>query len=561
MGRLSNIMDKMDAKCFEEDYYNMRPKSLSLVSFDGESNDLLIKIVPLVPYEKINDLIMYIENRDYAHRGPLRGIDLRFNGFSEVVDTFEMPVQRYRFEQCMQFKNEEIINAQALIHKLTQIESYHALLPHADKKYEWIYILNNLWRDREFDEYCKSAKIYSEFLKLADKMESTNPYVKLEFDEYRDSSIFFPAAYITFDRRPYLIFQQKNAGTRYNHQRSIPQYKLDEFLELYDNPREASGKQYPSVAYVFDHVFAFPADKEEKSKRIIDIYYSIFAESLDAKDIYYDWVKKCYCFNPDIEERIFANYKINQANDVPFCKYTSLKTLMNILNSGTMRLNSISTMNDPTETQKLYSEGCNFIYENEDSNESIKFANNYYLTSFSSSKDDLNMWRFYGDNAQGVCMVFEPLIEEHQVFDVNYDDLESESLMKIEAFLLTLNKEEIRFCLESYVDKYLFIKPKEFETENECRLVIATIDKPEFTVYPNNNIVTPYIERKLTYNSKEVNPSCKEIFPLKLTRIILGPEMKNKDINKLQLEHMIFNKPLFCGNVEVEPSTINCYRQ
>lgn len=565
MGRLGDIIEKLDGKFFREDYYYERHKYILLASFDTNNKQPDIEKIPLVPYEKIEELIEYIDTRDYAHRGPLRGIDLRLNGFSEIVDSFEMPVYRYPSEYCLAFKDDEIVNALKLINKLKQIECYHALLPYTDKRNDWVYMLYDSSWAGNIAKYCKEAKVYSDFLNLSKKMES-NPYIDLEIDECPNLKLYFHTIYLTVARRPYLIFQQKSAGTMYRHNRSKPKYKLDECLELYDNPHEASGKPYPSVASVFDNLFAYPDDKESKVEKILNIYYSIFNKNINAKDVYYDWVKECYCFSPDIEDRMFSKYPITRSKSAYFCKYTSLNTLICILNSGKMRMNSIATMNDPTETEKLYSEGCNFICDNENTDDLKKFANNYYLTSFTSSQsekveEDLNMWRFYGDDAKGVCLVFEPLIEDHEVFEVNYDDLDSKELMDIETFLQRLkNEEDINFCIQSYVDKYLFIKPKEFKIEQESRLIIATIDQPEYTVY-SNNIVTPYIDRRLTYKTEETGSSCNTTFPLKLTQIILGPEMKNKEINKLNLESMIHSKPLFRNKVSVHISKLKCYRQ
>lgn len=561
MGRLSNIEEKMDGKIFAEDYYRLRAKSLFLVTYDSEHGQPNMERIPLVPYEKISALIKYVEERDYAHRGPLRGLDLRLNGFSEVVESFEMPVYRYPSELCLTFKDEDIINASELINKLIQIESYHALLPHGDKKGNWVYVLNNEMSAGNVAKYCRAAKVYSEFLKFAEEKKKSFSYVDFVIDEWRNPMIFFPLVTITVFRRPYFIFQQKNAGSGYKHHRSRPKFKIDECLELYENLYEASGKPYPNVSSVFDKLFAFPEDRDGKINKIIEIYDSLFNEKIDAEDIYYDWVKKCYTFDSKIEEKMFSAYPIRQATKGTFYKYTSLNTLMNIVNSGKMRLNSISTMNDPTETQKLYSEGCNFNSKEEDLSDLMKFTNNYYLTSFSSEEDDLNMWRFYGDDARGVCMEFVPLEKSHEVMDVNYGNLNSEELSKIETFLVKLKKEEnIDFCIESYVDHYLFIKPQEYDIEHEKRLVIATIKEPRFTVYANN-IVTPYIELDLIYRSNPEGISTHKTFPLKLVRIVLGPEMKNRDLNKLQLEHLISNNDLFRGKVDVTLSNIKCYRQ
>lgn len=563
MGRLSNIVEKIDAKYFREDYKDLRSKSLYLISDNQICNDLIY----ILPYEKIESLIQYIENRDYAHRGPLRGMDLRLNGFSEILDEFEMPIKRYPFEFCLTFKDDEIINAQKLINKLVQLESYTALLPHLnDRKYN-LYILRDQFgkiRSDVINKYNKEAEIYSEFIMLANGLKH-NPYIDLDISD-NNPHAYLPTVLITFANRPYICFEQSNIGTLYSHNRGIPKYKITENMEFkYYNGGTVPNKTFTDVSSIFDELFSEPENSNRTKNRIIEVFESLFDKKIDETDICYDWVKGCYCLSPEMEDCIFSKYTITLSKSSYFCKYTTLSTLMNILNSGEMRLNSIVTMNDPTETQKLFSEGCNFVCDGENPDDSKKFVNNYYLTSFTCSQndsyeEDLDMWRYYGDDACGVCLVFEPLIDNHQVFEVNYDDLNTEELVKIEIFLSSLKEEGIRFCIESYVEKYLFIKPKDYQTEKESRIIIGTIEKPEFTVY-SNNIVTPYIHRKLTYNSNEVTPSCKKTFPLKLTRVILGPEMKNKEINKLNIESMIQSKSLFNEQVAVDVSKIKCYRK
>lgn len=567
MGRLGNIVEKSDGKFFREDYYNIRSRFLYLISENKISDNPHIEKIVIVPYEKIEDLIQYIENRDYAHRGPLRGRDLRINGFTEIIDEFKMPIKRYPNELCITFDDNEIINAQGLINKLVQLESYTALLPYFDKDKKSVYFIEGPARigcSDDISKYLKEAKVYTNFIRMASELKR-NPYIELDIRDKNHPFVYFPTAYITFARRPYICFEQSNSITIPSHHRSKVRFKFNENLDLQYFSGKHTDIKYPDITSVFNKIFAYPEDGNDKIKKIKAIYKTFFNENIEEETVYYDWVKQCYCFGPDVEDRIFAKYPIKPAKSAYFCKYTSLGTLLCILNSGKMRLNSITTMNDPTETQKLFSEGCNFICEDETPDDSKKFANNYYLTSFTSSlsdkcEEDLNMWRFYGDDAKGVCLVFEPLIEDHQIFEVNYEDLDATELIRIETFLTALKEEGIRFCIQSYVDRYLFIKPKEFQTENESRLIIGTINQPEYTVY-SNNIVTPYIERKLTYKKDEAESACTTTFPLKLTRIILGPEMKNKDINKINLESMIQSKSQFRFRIEIEISKLKCYRQ
>lgn len=197
-----------------EDYYTHRSRFLFMISKTQISDKPQIEKIDIVPYEKLETLIQYIENRDYYHRGPLRGRDLKINGFPEILEGFNMPIKRYDNEPCLTFTDNETINATKLINKLVQIESYNALLPYFNNDKKRIYIIEGPGRtnlsNRILEQHSKATTIYTEFIRLAKDLEK-NPHIKLEIiDDNPD--VFFPTAYVTFARRPYLYFNQSNSA-------------------------------------------------------------------------------------------------------------------------------------------------------------------------------------------------------------------------------------------------------------------------------------------------------------------------------------------------------------
>src|SRR3712207_9099091 len=78
-----------------------------------------------------------------------------------------------------------------------------------------------------------------------------------------------------------------------------------------------------------------------------------------------------------------------------------------LFRSNKIRLNSIASMNDKTEMSFLSDITKNFQESIEEEGDYLYMANQNFITSFSDRIDELDMWRFYGDNAHGVCMVFE----------------------------------------------------------------------------------------------------------------------------------------------------------
>ena len=91
-----------------------------------------------------------------------------------------------------------------------------------------------------------------------------------------------------------------------------------------------------------------------------------------------------------------------------------------------------------------------------------------------------------------------------------------------------------------------FFKSKHFKTEKEVRLlVLDRSNKKEWYKTNDSSIINPYIEIDLN-DSK---------FPLKLTKVILGPKCPESAYNKAQMESMLKDK-----NIEVSPSKIDIYR-
>lgn len=230
---------------------------------------------------------------------------------------------------------------------------------------------------------------------------------------------------------------------------------------------------------------------------------------------------------------------------------------MATLQSGKMRMNSIVAMNDKTEMFFLSDTIKNFQESIAEEGDNLYLANRNFITSFSERIDELDMWRFYGDNAHGVCMVFETKeISETKIKEVLYIDKESnEKIKQMNKILSELKDNKINFRFP-ILDKYKpFYKSKDFKNEAEHRILIVSDKHTDWSITQPYNILSPYIDRDLYSDAQSENTE----FPLILKRIILGPEMLNKDINKIQLKHFLLNYH-FNSNIEIDKSTISTYR-
>ena len=245
------------------------------------------------------------------------------------------------------------------------------------------------------------------------------------------------------------------------------------------------------------------------------------------------------------------------------CRYSSLESIFSTLKFKTLRMNGLPGMNDKTEglfawnlLNKLES------MMNEEGRKRKREMNNAFIVSFSKDEkiDNLDMWRLYGDDAKGVCCIYSVLKDKikdrfflHDIKYINNND---------ESEINDSHLEHLRKYIESqntltYLDlspSIFFYKPKDFENEQEVRLLV---DNKKTTAYNNNPYKREWV---LTSANKIPNPyidiSLDEI-PLKLEKIILGPNMNDIDTIQVQLEAMLEQQDI---KASVEPSKIDVYR-
>ena len=223
---------------------------------------------------------------------------------------------------------------------------------------------------------------------------------------------------------------------------------------------------------------------------------------------------------------------VNRKKQKEFYRYVPFDTAFSILKNETYRMNGIAGMNDKSEGDIRNS----ISYE-------IIDANSIFISSFSTLEDNLTMWRLYGDNAKGACLVFTAKgnteSDLFSLYPVSYEDEDKQIIIDLYDRGFIINN------IERWI---YFFKSKHFKTEKEVRLlVLDRSNKKEWYKTNDSSIINPYIEIDLN-DSK---------FPLKLTKVILGPKCPESAYNKAQMESMIEDKKL---DIKVLPSKIEIYR-
>lgn len=265
-------------------------------------------------------------------------------------------------------------------------------------------------------------------------------------------------------------------------------------------------------------------------------------------------------------ENQYFELMLNDAeNSKTIYRYTGLNSIFETLKNKSIRMSGLPGMNDITEANYV----DNYLKEtklklHEELPQTIEAVNRRFILCCTSLADDLLQWRLYGDDCKGVCLEFsvdnKKLIQRNgegkrgfylgKVRYANRNNKHKE-LELIKEIINDVRKKtglRIRFTM-LYVWKHFF-KPKEYEYENEIRLLCIkrnNLDK-KWNLTTSHNIANPFVEFMFDAESE---------FPLKLKKVTLGNKCPEKELNKVQLKRFKSEQGL---NVEIQISEITNYR-
>lgn len=246
------------------------------------------------------------------------------------------------------------------------------------------------------------------------------------------------------------------------------------------------------------------------------------------------------------------------AKETQVCRYVSVYTLFASLDNNSYRLNASEGMNDRSDCNYLQkslnessvgvSQGW-FKYENK---------NSVYMMSCAGDPkvEDLTMWRLYGDDARGVCLLFdvEELPKGFYLRAVRYDD---ELVKKIRTFVTNIGDANCHFEF-NYLELWgAYFKSEDYKIEEEIRLVYIEELADWKPQNPKRWVLTNSNQMPNKYVEFQVSPTT--LFPLKLKTVIIGPECLEKEVVCSQFKKMMEESVSFKG-VRVEISQKESYR-
>ena len=180
-----------------------------------------------------------------------------------------------------------------------------------------------------------------------------------------------------------------------------------------------------------------------------------------------------------------------------------------------------------------------------------------------SKKDDLNMWRLYGDESKGVCLwykVDDELPEHFFLAKVSYAKNEAHAELSYLSSKMGKGVCGRNFEIRNLNSWLHFFKPSEYAVEEEVRLLYEMNDgslldttNGKWIYNTANGIIAPIVRFPITKADSN--------FPLVLERIVLGPNLKERTINKEQLQLMIkYGQIKVADDFEITFTDINSYR-
>lgn len=134
---------------------------------------------------------------------------------------------------------------------------------------------------------------------------------------------------------------------------------------------------------------------------------------------FFEIEREWFVLTEEAEQSLFRAL-LGRANH-QLCRFTSFRSLFRMLNNKKIYLNNIMNMNDKTEGAYF----DNYASKSDTKNETFANKMEYFIMSCSDAKkvEDFDMWRLYGDDTKGCCMVFSHRkidSSDFKIFPVNY---------------------------------------------------------------------------------------------------------------------------------------------
>lgn len=292
--------------------------------------------------------------------------------------------------------------------------------------------------------------------------------------------------------------------------------------------------QFQNKSTTFDKLLdiLLPLADGDKVKKISEDLEKVGFKDTSVK---FDTFTYKYVVEGDIHSFLYkedkADSSIDDIGKKRFFKYMSFTTYIEMLKSKKIRLNSIMSMNDSSETFYLGDYLCK-AYEDERrkvlypksrffqdgglrKKKVVDYKNNL-IGCFSEKGDDALMWRLYGDGGKGICLEFE--IENESLKPVLYLDEKNQKAKQLTELAGRLKNDGITLYYKDFSKYHFYTKSWYFRDEGEWRILKEASDE-ELEVANYDGLICLFKD----YPFEELG--------LKPTRLYIGANLAYKDVN------------------------------
>ena len=251
----------------------------------------------------------------------------------------------------------------------------------------------------------------------------------------------------------------------------------------------------------------------------------------------------CFFLTEEFENKFFLNLLGEVDRGTIITKYTNTEGLKRICSCNQQSMTSLIGMNDSGEclyaTQYMENNGYKKVLETSDD---IFIGISSFITSFTTKKDDLTMWRLYGDDAKGVAIHYkvEELPCDFYLAHVSYankDGYHPELLLLVKMTEITLDS--CKFCFKYLYKWRYFFKSYEYNVEDEIRLLYISdkIEKNSKWITTGAGIIAPLVCFPVVDEDNSYQPDA-SIYPLSLVGARLGPQFPKQSMNSETIKRM-----------------------
>ncbi len=312
--------------------------------------------------------------------------------------------------------------------------------------------------------------------------------------------------------------------------------------------------QFQNQLITFDGLLEMmlPLADGDKVKKIVTELEKIGFEGATVR---FDTYGYKYVVEGDIHSYLYEKEDeggVDSGGKKRFFKYMTLNTYIEMLKSRKIRLNSIMSMNDSSETFYLGDYLCK-AYEDERrkvvlpksryfqdgglrKKMVVEYKNNL-IGCFSEKRDDALMWRLYGDGGKGVCLEFQ--VDNDSLKPVLYLEEQNQKVRQLKEVAARLKTEGITLHYKDLSNYHYYTKSWHFRDEGEWRIV-QKVGDDELQTANYGGLVCLY--KDYLY----------EDLGLKPTMLYVGANMAYKDVNvplltdlskrELGVEHVMMSR-------------------